>query len=130
MRLIGLYPGPEGEQYTGDNRHIGEVEDRPPAEIDEVDHVPSSKNIEKVSRCTAQRATHACQCGPASKKHASAVQPEGCKRRGRPDDDQRHAKSVTVVEALAMVNFANLNQPPAQRHAHSRLHRTLSDLVE
>jgi len=39
---------------SSDNPNVGEVEDRPPSEVDEVHHVPVTQNVGEIARGSAQ----------------------------------------------------------------------------
>lgn len=96
-RRISSCRKPERQQKSADYRDIGQVENRPPPEVDEIDDVATPQYVEQVSRCSAERRAETEHSGVTLQTVARSMQHDSRYQCCQPDEDQRESRGVARV---------------------------------
>jgi hypothetical protein len=130
MECSGLPP--EGQHQTNNDGHIGQVEYRPPSQINEIDNVAPAEYVQEVSCRAANRQAKAEKGDITLEPGAGTVQNDCGDERYKPDEHQRNSGAAAPVDSPQIRYKSNPKNWPARDTAPLRmqLHSPLAPLVK
>lgn len=123
---------PKSEKQTADDTDVGDVEHRPPLQIDKINDRVVAHDIEQISRGTTEGQSQADLRYASMKPHAGAME----RNRGEKCDEPEHYENSTC--AGAAVNFVeigdatdiNERDPGDKTPRGEQLHSPLRPLIK
>jgi len=123
---------PKPEQQAADDANIGDVENRPPAQVYEIHHGTITNDVEQISGSSAESQSESDLRNAALKPQARAMQKNRGRESKEPDEDQHRMRVPAAVNVVEIDDTANLQKRNARCVTARReeLHDALAPLIE
>src|SRR5262245_14708201 len=117
---------PEGRCEAADDGNIGEVEYRPPSQIDEIDDTAPAQHVQQIAECAAQSEADSTRSDAASEP-AATIEENGRAQRRQPDQNKSKPQGRASIQGARVGDVDEAQQAPAgeaatfQPQPHHRL---------
>ncbi|MGB2626994.1 MAG: hypothetical protein WAK20_09415 [Candidatus Acidiferrum sp.] len=85
---------PKGNGKPGENSDVSQIEDRPPAKVDEIDYAIKAEKVCEIPGGTGEGKCQACKRGLAVKPPGIAVEQDGADESGEPHERKNIAVAM------------------------------------
>lgn len=123
---------PKPEQQAADDADIGDVENRPPAQVYEINHGTMSNDVEQIPGSSAESQPEPDLRNAALKPQTGAMQKNRGRESKKPNENQHCVRVPAAVNAIEIDDTTNLQKRNARCVTVRReeLHDPLAALIE
>ncbi len=123
---------PKSQQQTADDADVGDVEHRPPLQIDEINDCVIAHDIEQISRCAPEGQAQADLRYEPVKPHTGAMERNRGEQSDKPEHYKNSARAGAAVNFVEIGDATDINErdPGDETPRGEQLHSSLRPLID
>jgi len=123
---------PKSQEQAADDADVGDVEDWPPLQIDEINYCVVTHKVEQISGGATEGQAQADLRYASVKPHAGAMERNRGKECHEPEDYENSAGAGAAIDFVEIGNAADIDErnPGDETPGSEQLHSSLRPLIE